>query len=202
MTGIVLKEMPLGEADKLLTVFSREEGRIAVVAKGAKKPGSRFLAAASVFAYSDMELVKGRSMYVLRNAGIIHSFYGLREDYDVLTAASEAARITLKVIQDELPDPEALDLLLKTLSFLEQKKRSPRLMETVFIIRLLSIQGMIADIGSMDPSGSLRLLPGTRAAFDYICTAPADKLFAFQVSDEVAQELYERGRDLCEHILS
>lgn len=76
MTGIVLKEMPLGEADKLLTVFSREQGRISVVAKGAKKPGSRFLAAASAFAYSDMELVKGRSMYVLRNANIISPFTG------------------------------------------------------------------------------------------------------------------------------
>jgi DNA repair protein RecO (recombination protein O) len=127
MTGIVLKEMPLGEADKLLTVFSREQGRISVVAKGAKKPGSRFLAAASAFAYSDMELVKGRSMYVLRNANIISPFYGLREDLDVLTAAAETARLTLKVIQEDLPDPETLELLLKVLSFLEQKKRSPRL---------------------------------------------------------------------------
>ena len=202
MTGIVLKEMPLGEADKLLTVFSREQGRISVVAKGAKKPGSRFLAAASSFAYSDMELVKGRSMYVLRNANMIASFYGLREDYDALTAAAEAARITLKVIQEELPDPEALDLLLKVLDFLEQKKRNPKLVEAVFIIRLLCIQGMIADLNAMDPGGALKLLPGTRAAFDYICTASVDKLFAFQVSDEVEQELYERGRSLCEHILS
>lgn len=202
MTGIVLKEMPLGEADKLLTVFSKEQGRISVVAKGAKKPGSRFLAAASVFAYSDMELVKGRSMYVLRNANIISSFYGLREDFDILTSAAEIAKLTLKVIQEELPDPETMELLLKVLSFLEHKKRSPKLIEAVFTIRLLCIQGMITDLNSMDPGGAFKLRSGTRAAFDYICTAPQEKLFAFQVSSEVEQELYERGRSLCEHILS
>ncbi len=202
MKGIVLREMPLGEADKLLTVFSGEQGRISVVAKGAKKPGSRFLAAASVFAYSDMELIKGRSLYVLRGAEILSSFYGLREDLDILTGASEIARITLKVIQEELPDPETLDLLLKALSFLEQKKRSPRLVEAVFFIRLLSIQGMITDLQAMDPFRTLNLQSGTRAAYDYICTAPQNKLFAFHVSPEVEQELYERGRTLCERILS
>lgn len=202
MTGIVLKEMPLGEADKLLTVFSEEQGRISVVAKGAKKPGSRFLAAASVFAYSDMELVKGRSMYVLRNANIISSYYGLREDFDILTAAAAIAKLTLKVIQEELPDPETMGLLLKVLSFLEHKKRSPKLIEAVFTIRLLCIQGMITDLNSMDPGGTFNLQSGTRAAFDYICTAPQEKLFAFRVSSEVEQELYERGRSLCEHILS
>ncbi len=202
MNGIVLKEMPLGESDKLLTVFSREQGRISVVAKGAKKPGSRFLAAASAFAYSDMELVKGRSMYILRNANILSSFYGLREDLDILTAAAEIARITLKVIQEELPDPEALELLLKALTLLEQKKRGPRLVEAVFTIRLLCIQGMIADLHSMDPAGAMKLKSGTRAAFDYICTATNEKLFVFRVSEEVEQELYERGRSLCEHILS
>jgi hypothetical protein len=61
---------------------------------------------------------------------------------------------------------------------------------------------MITDLNSMDPDGAMQLTSGTRAAFDYICTARPDKLFAFQVSDQVEQELYERGRSLCEHILS
>ena len=108
MKCMVLREMPLGEADKLLTVLSEEEGRISVVAKGAKKPSSRFLAAASVFAVSDMELVKGKSMYILRNANLIKSFYGLREDLDKLETASRMVRAVLKVIQEGLPDPETL----------------------------------------------------------------------------------------------
>lgn len=201
MKGIVLKEMPLGEADKLLTVFSQEQGRITVVAKGAKKSGSRFLAAASAFAYSDMELVKGRSMYVLRNAKLIESFYGLREDLDALTAASEIGKITLKVIQEELPDEEALRLLLKALFLLGQKKRSHRLVESVFIIRLLWLQGMIGDIDEMSPGAADRLKPGTKAAFQYICSAEEDKLFGFKLSEEVEQELYEQARNLNRNIL-
>ena len=54
MKCLVLKETPYKEADKMLTVISDEQGKITVLAKGAKKAGSRFLAAASGFAYSDM----------------------------------------------------------------------------------------------------------------------------------------------------
>ncbi len=201
MRGIVLKEMPLGEADKLLTVFSQEQGRITVVAKGAKKSGSRFLAAASAFAYSEMELVKGKSMYVLRNARLVESFYGLREDLDSLTAAADIGKITLKVIQEELPDEETLRLLLKSLYFLEQRKRSPEMVKAVFIIRLLWLQGMIGKMEEMNPGEAERLKSGTRAAIDYICSAGEDKLFAFKLSKEVERELYEYAENLNKYIL-
>ena len=188
MIGIVLKEMPLGEADKLLKVFSREEGLITVVAKGAKKSGSRFLAAASVFAYSDMELVKGKSMYVLKNAKLIESFYGLREDLDILTAAADIGKMTLKVIQEDLPDEESLELLLKALALLE-KKRDPLFVKAVFTIRLLWFQGMIGSPEEMTPDEMKRLLPGTLAAFKHICSCDEDKLFAFKLSEEALKDL-------------
>jgi len=159
------------------------------------------LAAASVFAYSDMELVKGKSMYVLKNAKLIESFYGLREDLDVLTAAAELGKITLKVIQEDLQDEETLRLLLKGLHFLEQRKRRPSLIKAVFAIRLLWIQGMISSIERMNPGEASRLKPGTKAAYDYICTAEEDKLFAFKLSEEVEQELCNHADSLCKTIL-
>ncbi len=201
MNCIVLKEMPLGEADKLLTVFSQESGRITVVAKGAKKSGSRFLAAACVFAYSDMELVKGKSMYVLRNAKLIESFYGLREDLDTLTAAADIGKITLKVIQEDLPEEETLRLLLKSLYLMEQRKRDPWFVKAVFIIRLLWIQGMLGEIEAMSGLDTGKMLDGTKAAFEYICCAGEDKLFAFKLSPEVEKELLKCAGALCENIL-
>ena len=194
MKGIVLKEMPLGEADKLLTVFS-EEGRISVVAKGAKKPGSRFLAAASVFALSDMELVKGKSMYIMRNAVMIRSFYGLREDYDLLTTASSIVKAVASVVQENLPDPETLELLVRALTILEDKKRTPDFTEAVFLTRLIYIQGMLGNPGEAVP-GWNSLQPGTRMALEHICSAPPQKVFAFGLTPECEAELKAESRRL------
>ena len=196
MKCMVLREMPLGEADKLLTVLSEEEGRISVVAKGAKKPSSRFLAAASVFAVSDMELVKGKSMYILRNANLIKSFYGLREDLDKLETASRMVRAVLKVIQEGLPDPETLELTERALTLLEDGRRSLKLVEGAFLVRLMSIQGLVGDSGAVfaGEAGSMR--PGTLEAFDYICGAEEERVFAFRVAPETEEELCDRSETL------
>ena len=191
MKCLVLKEMPLGEADKLLTVLSEDEGRISVVAKGAKKPSSRFLAASSAFALSNMELVKGKSLYILRNANMIKSFYGLREDLDSLTAASRMAHAVLRVIQEGLPDPETLDLTEKALTLLEDGRRGREFVEAVFFIRLMSLQGVLGDVRHVLPDEGRGLRPGTLTAIDYICGAEEDRVFAFRVSEDTEKELFE-----------
>ena len=60
--GIVLKETPLGENGKLLVVFTKEHGRISVAAKGVKKPGSSLVQLSQLFAYSQLELYKGKQV--------------------------------------------------------------------------------------------------------------------------------------------
>lgn len=188
MKGIVLRELPFGEADKLLIVLSDTHGRISVSAKGAKKPGSRFLAAAQPFAYSEMELGRGKSMYILRNAELLDPFFNLRNDLDTLTAASNITRLTARIVQEELPDPDTLRLLLKALSLLDKGGRNPQLIASIFSVRLLKIQGMISALSDLELQGKDNLMPGTKAAFSHVCTAPDEKLFAFSVSDTVNAE--------------
>lgn len=187
--GIVLRELPLGEADKLLIVFSDTNGRISVSAKGAKKPGSRFIAASQLFAYSEMELLKGKNMYILRNAEMLASFFNLRNDFDTLTAASNVARLASRVIQEELPDTDTLQLVLKTLALLDKGGRDPSLIASTFALRLIKVQGMLASPADLDLANADTLQSGTRAAIDYISAAPDEKLFAFSVSDAVKTQL-------------
>lgn len=194
--GIVLRELPLGEADKLLIVFSDTNGRISVSAKGAKKPGSRFIAASQLFAYSEMELIKGKSMYILRNAEMLESFFNLRNDFDTLTAASNVARLASRVIQEELPDRETLRLVLKTLALLDKGGRDPALIASIFALRLLKVQGMLSSLSDLELPDTDSLKAGTRAAFDYVCTATDEKLFAFSVSDEVKAEFSQMAEIL------
>ena len=62
--GIVLRTRPLGEADKVLTLLSRDRGKIEVVARGARRPRNRLAAAAQPFSYLKVLIFAGRSLTV------------------------------------------------------------------------------------------------------------------------------------------
>lgn len=194
MKCLVLKETPYKEADKMLTVISDEQGKITVLAKGAKKAGSRFLAAASGFAYSDMELKENKGLYILQNATIIESFYELRNDIDVLMTAAEVAKKALKVSQENLPDTDVLRLTLVALYRLKQNKISPNLIKAVYTLKLLFVLGMLT------PDGVICVKKGTQAAVEYIYEAGEENLLAFKVSEEVENELVTVSERLFEHI--
>ena len=195
MKCLVLRETEYKEADKMLTVISDEAGKISVLAKGAKKSGSRFLAAASAFAYSDMELKENKGLYILQNAAIIESFYELRNDIDVLTAAAEIAKKALRVSQENLPDEEVLRYTLVALYRLKQNEISPMLIKAVYNFKLMFVLGMLA------PEGINCTKKGTAQAIQYIYEAGENNLLSFKVSDEVENELYTLSERLFEQIV-
>lgn len=146
--GIVVKEITLGESDKILTVFSEAYGKISVSAKGARRQTSRFLASSQTFCYSEMELYKGRGMYNLQSCQLVEPFYQLRTDLDKLTYASHVIQIINKVIQEEQKDRESLRLLLNTLYFISSTDKNPELIARIFDLRFLVIQGFGPNIDS------------------------------------------------------
>lgn len=180
--GIVLAENVYGEHDKMLTVLTAEHGKISVSAKGAKKPNGKFLACSQMFCYSTMQLYCGRGgIYTLSDAVLINSFYNLRNDLDTLITASAIVKLTLKVSQNEYSDPGLMRLLLNTLYFLSSYSKPRELLECIFKLRLVSDQGFFDD--------NEYKAHGTAAAVSHICLAPMEKLFSFNVSDNVLKEL-------------
>ena len=139
--GIVLKEIPLGENGKVLTLFTKDYGKVSVAAKGVKKPGSSLVQLSQLFAYSELELYKGNSsLYTLTGGTLIEPFYGLSEDYDRIAAAGKMAVLLLKVIQENLPDEETLSLFLNSLYFINTGKREPEFVKNIFMLKMLQIQ--------------------------------------------------------------
>lgn len=88
--GIVLRRHDLGETDRILTVYTRDRGKIRAVAKGVRKPSSKKAGHVELFVRADMLLAEGRSLDVLTQVEMLDPYLPLRDD---LMRASYAAHI-------------------------------------------------------------------------------------------------------------
>ena len=91
--AIVLKRVDFGEADRLLTLYSREKGKIKAIAKGARKPQSRKTGHVELFMRSDMFFAVGRDLAIITQAEMVDGYAGLRGDLVRTTYAAYAAEL-------------------------------------------------------------------------------------------------------------
>ena len=92
--GIVLRVTPTKEADYILTLLTDALGKVAVVARGARRKSSRIAAGSELLAFSELTLYQRGSWYYLDEASTISLFAGLRQDIELLSLASYFAEMT------------------------------------------------------------------------------------------------------------
>lgn len=113
--GFVLKNKKYGEADSLLSLFTRKAGKISAIAKGGRKPKSTLLAGIQPFCYSDFVLYRGKSLYTVNQCEVIEIFYPIREDLKKLTYCSYLIELVDAVITEGQTNNRLFNLLGKTL---------------------------------------------------------------------------------------
>jgi DNA repair protein RecO (recombination protein O) len=94
VSGINVGSFNLGEADKILTIFTAERGLIRAVAKGARKPSSKITGKAEVLNVNKLFLAKGRSLDIITQAESIETFTPIRQDLARLSYALYYAELT------------------------------------------------------------------------------------------------------------
>lgn len=119
-TGINLKSMPLGEADRLVTILTRELGLIRVVAPGARKQNSKLAARSGLFVVNELLLAKGRSLDKITQAETLESYPGLSKQLSKLAASQYLAELTLCYALSEQPQEELFAVLNEHLRRIEQ----------------------------------------------------------------------------------
>ena len=144
--GVVLKEVNTGEADKIITVLTKKDGKISCIARGARRGRSRLIAGTQLLSYSDFMLYKGKDLYTVNSCDIIESFYNIRNDMHKLTYAAHTLSIVNDVIHENQPSPGVMQLLLNTLYVLSNKDKNPLLVTSIFEMRFLSILGYAPTI--------------------------------------------------------
>jgi len=138
--GIVLKRISLGEKDRILTIYTRERGKLSAVAKGARRPGSKLAGASEPFTYSKMQLATGKDLDVLTQADIRESFPNVKNTVKSIAYAIYMLELVSSFIDERQPNPDLFDTLLSSMYVLESGT-DPEITSRYFEINLLSILG-------------------------------------------------------------
>ncbi len=141
--GIVINRRNLSENDKILTLFTREHGKISVVAKGARKPTSKFSGATELFVVFRAMLATGRTLDILTQCEIEQAFSGLRLDIERMTRATYFCELLDRFTyeRDEATSAELFDLAYSALLLLQQPSTYEDAIVHAFELHLLAALG-------------------------------------------------------------
>ena len=139
--GIVLRDTDTRDAEKILTLLTAEQGKIAVIARGARRKGCKFAACAQPLAYSEWTLHKKGQWYYANEGSTIELFNGLRSELDAMALGFYLAELTEGVITEESPQQELLSLLLNGLYAISTLHKPLPLVKAAFECRLLCLAG-------------------------------------------------------------
>lgn len=140
-SGIVLRSTDTKETDKILTVLTPDRGKIAVIARGARRKNSRLAASCQLLAYSELTIYQRGNWCYLDEACTIELFDGVRQDFELLSLASYFAELTETLTDADDASPEVLSLLLNALYALGTLQKDPQLVKPAFELRLMALSG-------------------------------------------------------------
>lgn len=140
--AVVLRFADYKEADRMLTLFSRQEGKLSAAIKGVKKQKSKLRNGAELFALGEYTFNDKSGRLTVTGYDLIDTFYPLREDIVRLWCATLAVN-AVETVATVQPEPELFDTLVFTLSQLAYNDDvAPLAILSYFFINLLSIGGI------------------------------------------------------------
>jgi len=138
--GVVLRTIKLGETDRIVTILGQGHGKVRAVAKGVRKPGSRFGARLEPTVHLAFQCYRGRELDVVTQVETIDANRGLREHYGCLTHAISMLEAVDQVAPEREPNPSVYRMLVGALRTLAATP-SP-VVSTAFFWKLLSLEGL------------------------------------------------------------
>lgn len=190
ITGMVLKAEPIGEYDRRIVILTKEKGKISAFARGARKQGSRLLAATNPFSFGEFKLYAGRSSYNVMEAAISNYFEGLREDFEGAYYGMYFLELMDYYTRENNDEKEMLRLLYQSLRALLHEGLPNRLIRYIFELKAMMINGEFPGIPTekvWDQS--------TEYAVSYIVDSSIERLYTFTVTPEVLKQLQEIADD-------
>lgn len=184
LTGMILASSPVSDYDRRVVILTKERGKITAFAKGARRQGSRFLAATDQFCFGSFKAYEGRSAYNLVDVSITNYFEELREDYDNACLGMFFLEFADYYTRENNDETQMLKLLYQSLKAVCAKSLDNRLVRHVYFIKAMVVNGEFPGI----PDG-ISVSDPTKYTVGFITNTPIEKLYTFAVNDTVLAEL-------------
>jgi DNA repair protein RecO (recombination protein O) len=220
--GVVLRTVKLGEADRIITIFTAEHGKVRAVAKGVRKSGSRFGARLEPPSNVAVQCYRGRDLDVVTQVECIDVFRTIREDYTNLTRAAAILEVVDQLSPDREPNPALHRMLVGALRTLDATP-SP-VITPAFFWKALSLEGFhpfleacvrcgetveeypaidLAEGGVLCPAcgrlGGTRITPEGLALLEQLVTGGLHRAMADPPAPEAIIEVERLGVAALEH---
>jgi DNA repair protein RecO (recombination protein O) len=213
--AIVLRVTDYNDRDALLTVLSRNHGKLTIKARGLRRKNSPLIAPCQLLAFAEFTLFEYKGQYTINEAHSLELFTALRRDLTKLSLGTYFAQVCDVISMEDLPNPELQSLLLNSLYGLSKLDLPETFVKSVFEMRAACLAGYTPDLfgchicGSQNPdrfdlsAGQLScrgcasgehgirmpVTPGVLEAMRYICLCDPKKLFSFQTGPENMEKL-------------
>lgn len=214
--GIVLRVTDYNDRDALLTLLTRDQGKLTVKARGLRRKNSPLIAPCQLLAYGEFTLFEYRGQYTINEAHSLELFTALRRDLGKLSLGTYFAQAAEVLSQEDLPNPELQSLILNCLFALSKLDLPESQVKAVFELRAACLSGYTPDLfgchmcGNQNPdrfdisAGQLEckscrnpeskgirmpVTPSVLEAMRYICLCDPRKLFSFQVGEDTLEKL-------------
>lgn len=154
--GIVIRANDYGENNKVLTVYTKEQGKVALMARGAKKPGSRFAASTQLFVQAVFVYHRQHGMGSLNAADLIDSFISVRKDVLLTTYGACMIELIDRLVDDHIPDGYLYETLYQLLKRLDDGE-DPAVLLAIMEVKMLRYAGVDPVLHQCTSCGSVEL---------------------------------------------
>ena len=148
--GVVLRTTKLGEADRIITMLTRQHGKIRAVAKGVRRTRSRFGARLEPFMRADLLIAEGRSLDVVSQAASLAAYASsISADYQAYQCANVIVETVDHIVSTERErSPAQYSLLVAALHSLAEREHEPQAIAYSYVMRALALAGWTPRLSS------------------------------------------------------
>ena len=200
----------------LLTILTRQHGKLTAKARGLKRKNSPLTAQCQLLAFSEFTLFEYRGMYTINEASTIELFHDLRRDLGKLSLGTYFAQAAEVISQEDLPNPELQSLVLNCLYALSKLNEPEMKVKAAFELRVACIAGFQPEVTGCAGCGNqwpdrfdikagmaecaacrspesdgirMPISPAVLQAMRYICFCASRKIFGFNIPDDAMRQL-------------
>lgn len=140
--AINIRSRNTGEADKIITLFAKGHGKIQAIAKGARRPTSKFGGRLEIFSHNQLLLATAKSLDIISQCETMDSFYRLREDKEKLNAGFYIVKLVDIITEERQRNDELFGLLLDALRSLDSSA-DVHMVPRIFEVMLCELEGFL-----------------------------------------------------------